>query len=327
MDSQFKSAMPARIAIVGSINMDLVFRAPRMPVLGETVKGGEFHQIPGGKGANQAVAAARLGAQVAMIACVGADGFGTASLRTLADDGIDITHVSSIAGTPTGVAGIFVNDDGHNSIVIAPGANDVLSTAHVDAAAATIGEAKLLICQLETPLQTVTHALTVARQRDVKVILNPAPAQALSDDLLAQVNYLVVNETEASQLSGIDITDQSKARLASQILLRRGPGAVLLTMGEHGVLVAEHGASTFIAAVAVEVVDTTAAGDTFVGALAVGLAQGLSLVDASTQAQYAAALTVTKLGAQTSIPMRDDVEQFMAERNTAAIGNHRNATL
>lgn len=309
--------MKPRIAVVGSVNMDLVFRTPRMPAVGETLSGHEFRQIPGGKGANQAVAAARQGAAVALIGRVGDDGFGQYSLRCLANDGIDVSNLTAVADIATGVAGIIVTDTGDNSIVLAAGANACLSAEHIEAAQAAISSAQLLVCQLETPLATVTRAIQLARQHGVKVILNPAPVQALSDDLLAQVDYLVVNETEASQLSGIPVSDQDSAQRAAEKLLQRGVAVVLLTMGEHGVCVtAASGAvrSQFIPAIKVEVVDTTAAGDTFVGAFAVGIAKGLDLIAASTEAQYTAALAVTKLGAQTSIPLRSEVEQFMRSR-------------
>lgn len=309
--------MKPRITVVGSVNMDLVFRTPRMPAVGETLHGHEFCQIPGGKGANQAVAAARQGAQVSFIGAVGDDGFGSFSRDCLAAEGMELTHLARVAGVATGVAGILVDDSGSNSIVLAAGANATLTAAQVDAAIAAIAGAQLLVCQLETPLATVTRAIEIARAQGVKVILNPAPAQDLTDALLAQVDYLILNETEASQLSGITVVDQDSAKAASEQILRRGTGTVLLTMGEHGALITESTGSQFIPAVKVDVVDTTAAGDTFVGAFAVGLANGLSVIDASREAQYTAALTVTKLGAQTSIPQRQQVLDFMAVRKAA----------
>jgi len=309
--------MKPRIAVVGSVNMDLVFRTPRMPAIGETLSGHEFRQIPGGKGANQAVAAARQGADVSFIGCIGDDGFGEHSLRCLTQDGIDVSHLSAVAHTATGVAGIIVTDEGDNSIVLAAGANAALSAEAVEAAQSAITSAQLLICQLETPLSAVARAIQLASQQGVKVILNPAPVQTLSNALLAQVDYLVVNETEASQLSGIPVSDHDSARRASEKLLERGAAVVLLTMGEQGVCIAEPGGSQFIAAIKVDVIDTTAAGDTFVGAFAVGIARGLDIKTASIEAQYTAALAVTKLGAQTSIPQRSEVEQFMRDRAAA----------
>lgn len=304
--------MKPHITVVGSVNMDLVFRTPRMPGVGETLHGHDFHQIPGGKGANQAVAAARLGAVVDFIGAVGDDGFGDFSRQCLKAEAIRLDHLTTVTGIATGVAGILVADSGDNSIVLAAGANACLSPAQIEAAAESIETAQILICQLETPLATVTRAIEIAKAKGVKVLLNPAPAQTLTDDLLRQVDYLVVNETEAAQLSSIEVSDQASAQAASQKLLQRGAACVLLTMGGHGALITQHNGTQFIPAIKVTVVDTTAAGDTFVGAFAVGVSKGLNVLEASREAQYAAALTVTKLGAQTSIPTRQQVLEFMA---------------
>lgn len=309
--------MKPRITVVGSVNMDLVFRTPRMPAVGETLLGHEFRQIPGGKGANQAVAAARQGADVSFIGAVGDDGFGDFSQQCLAKEGININHLARVAGVATGVAGILVEDNGSNSIVLAAGANATLNVNQIEAATSAIGAAQLLLCQLETPIATVTRAIAIAHAQGVKVVLNPAPAQQLDPALLKQVDYLIVNETEASQLSGISVTSQASARQASERLLDLGVGTVLLTMGGDGALITQAGSSEFIPAIKVDVVDTTAAGDTFVGAFAVGIANGLSVSDASREAQYTAALTVTKLGAQTSIPHRHEVLDFMKARKVA----------
>ncbi|MBC3927275.1 ribokinase [Undibacterium sp. CY21W] len=309
--------MKPRITVVGSVNMDLVFRTPRMPAVGETLLGHEFRQIPGGKGANQAVAAARQGADVSFIGAVGDDGFGDFSQQCLAKEGININHLARVAGVATGVAGILVEDNGSNSIVLAAGANATLNVNQIEAATSAIGAAQLLLCQLETPIATVTSAIAIAHAQGVKVVLNPAPAQQLDPALLKQVDYLIVNETEASQLSGISVTSQASAQQASERLLDLGVGTVLLTMGGDGALITQTGSSEFIPAIKVDVVDTTAAGDTFVGAFAVGIANGLSVSDASREAQYTAALTVTKLGAQTSIPHRHEVLDFMKARKVA----------
>lgn len=309
--------MKPRITVVGSVNMDLVFRTPRMPAVGETLLGHEFRQIPGGKGANQAVAAARQGAEVSFIGAVGDDGFGDFSQQCLANEGINISHLARVAGVATGVAGILVEDNGSNSIVLAAGANATLNVSQIELAASVIGAAQLLLCQLETPVDTVTRAIAIAHAQGVKVVLNPAPAQQLDPAVLKQVDYLIVNETEASQLSGISVTNQASAQQASERLLELGVGTVLLTMGGDGALITQAGGSEFIPAIRVDVVDTTAAGDTFVGAFAVGIANALSVSDASREAQYAAALTVTKLGAQTSIPRRSEVLEFMAARKAA----------
>ena len=306
--------MKPRITVVGSVNMELVFRTPRMPALGETLHGHEFRQIPGGKGANQAVAAARQGAQVHFIGAVGDDGFGTFSQQCLSAEGINISHLTTVAGVATGVAGILVEDGGDNSIVLAAGANACLQEQHIDAAHPVISGAQLLLCQLETPMTTVERAIAVAHAEGVKVILNPAPARDLSPALLKQVDFLILNETEASQLSGINVMDQTTAQTASEKLLAMGVVTIILTMGGNGALITQQTGSQFINAIKVDVVDTTAAGDTFVGAFAVGIANGLSVLEASIEAQYTAALTVTRLGAQTSIPQRQEVLDFMAQR-------------
>lgn len=309
--------MKPRIAVVGSINMDLVFRTPRMPALGETITGDEFRQIPGGKGANQAVAAARQGASVAFVGCVGDDGFGREALACLNADGIDTSAIGVVPAVATGVAGILVDAQGHNSIVVTPGANGAVSTAQVAAAANVIGAAQWLICQLEIPLDSVVRAIDIAQQQGVCVVFNPAPTRSLPDGLLGKVDYLIVNETEAGQMSGVEVNDSASAALAAVALRTQGAGAVLLTMGEHGVCIADAQGARCMPAVRVDVVDTTAAGDTFVGALTVGLANGLGIDDATREAQHAAALTVTKLGAQISIPTRAEVTRFMADRNPA----------
>lgn len=306
--------MKPRIAVVGSLNMDLVFRTPVMPAVGETLSGHEFLQIPGGKGANQAVAAARQGADVVFVGKVGDDGFGAQLIKGLAADGIDVSHIGRQSGVATGVAGILVDDAGANSIVLAAGANATLSAANVDAAEASLAGAAYLLCQLETPLDTVTHAIAKAHALGVRVILNPAPARPLSNELLSLVDILVVNETEARQLSGIDVTDTASALQAAAQLRAQGVGMVLVTMGEHGVVLVSAEGSATVPAVRVQAIDTTAAGDTFVGAFAVALGCGLAPAEACAEAQYAAALTVTRLGAQTSIPTRAEVEAFAAQR-------------
>jgi ribokinase len=303
------------ICVVGSINMDLVLRAPRMPGLGETITGHEFLQVAGGKGANQAVAAARQGAQVSMIACVGADPNGQQSLTGLQQDGIDISHISVIPDCASGVAGIFVDDAGNNSIVIAPGANARLTPSHIAAAETLIGQSRILICQCETPLETVQAAIQTAHRHGVKVVFNPAPARTLPDDLLSLVSHLVVNETEAGQLSNIPVSDIASASRAGKSLLERGVGCVVLTMGENGVCLCTADQVQHLPAHQVKAVDTTAAGDTFVGAFATALAGGASEVEAAMQAQWCAALSVTRLGAQSSIPYHDQVSAFQAGRS------------
>ena len=306
-----------RIVILGSVNMDLVFRTPRMPAVGETLSGHQFLQVAGGKGANQAVAAARQGGQVRLLARVGDDGMGQQLLSALAQDGIDISALHRVAGVATGVAGILVDDSGQNAIVLAAGANAHMGVPEVVEQAAAITQADFLVCQLETPLAGVSHAIGLAHAAGVPVIFNPTPMQALSPALLAQVAYLIVNETEAGQLSGVAVHDQASASLAAHNLLERGVARVVLTLGSQGVLLAQAGVTPpiqFMPAFAVQALDTTAAGDTFVGTLAVGLARGLTLAQASVQVQAAAAISVTRLGAQSSIPQRAEVEAFLAQQ-------------
>ncbi len=305
-----------KITVVGSINMDLVFRTPRIPVTGETITGHQFVQIAGGKGANQAVAAARQGANTTMIACVGDDAYGQQSLHGLQADQIKTNHISIIADCATGVAGIMVDDRAQNIIVIAPGANAKLSPQHIEQARSAITEADLLICQCETPLDTVEAAIHLAHAHGVKVVFNPAPVIELPVGLLGKIDYLVVNETEAGQLSQIPVTDLRSAQSASSQLLSQGVRCVLLTMGEHGVCATEAAQpSEHFPALKVKAIDTTAAGDTFVGAFAHAIGQGLALHAAIEEAQYCAALTVTKLGAQSSIPNRTELEHFKAAQN------------
>lgn len=305
--------MKPQIAVVGSVNMDMVFKTPRMPVPGETLMGHSFHQVHGGKGANQAVAAARIGAEVHFVANVGDDLNGQSCLQALVQDGIDVQHVRVMAGSATGVAGILLDDAGENCIVLTTGANALMSTADIDKAGNTIAEAKLLLCQLETPLATVMHAIACARRANVKVVLNPAPAQALADELLCQVDFLVVNETEAALLSGVAVVDVVTAERAAAALLARGAKVILLTLGALGMWVATPENAYFLAAFEVEVLDTTAAGDTFVGSFAVAMAEGRDVRAACMFAQSAAALAVTKLGAQTSIPYREAVERQLLQ--------------
>lgn len=316
MSSEMNNMTTPNIVILGSINMDLVFRTPRMPAPGETLSGHQFLQVAGGKGANQAVAAARHGGQVRLLARVGQDAMGQTIQAALAQDGIDISSVHNVAGVATGVAGILVDDTGQNSIVLAAGANACMDVAEVAAAADVISQADFLICQLETPLPGVSHAIELARAAGVTVIFNPTPMQTLSDALLAQVDYLILNETEAGQLSGIAVEDHASATLAAQKLLERGVACVVLTLGSQGILLAQAGqAIQCMPAFAVQVLDTTAAGDTFVGTLAVGLGQGLTLAQASVRAQAAAALCVTRLGAQSSIPQRAEVDAFLLQHD------------
>ena len=294
------------IVVIGSINMDLVLRVPRMPLPGETLTGGAFRTIPGGKGANQAVACARLsgkveagGQQVAMIGCVGDDAFGTTLRAALRSDGIIDSHVTTLPGVASGIASILVDDNGQNSIVIAGGANDLLSPAHIDAAQELIAQADIVVLQLETPMATVEHAIKLARSLGKTVVLNPAPAAQVPAGLLEQVDYLIPNEIEAAMLTGIESSD---ANVLARALQQQGSDNVIITLGSKGVHAALYGGDYDFPAEAVKAVDTTAAGDTFIGGFVAGLASGMDEAEAIAQGQRAAAWSVTKPGAQTSIP-------------------------
>jgi ribokinase len=295
------------IVVIGSINMDLVLRVPRMPLPGETLTGGAFRTIPGGKGANQAVACARLSGkvagaqQVAMVGCVGDDAFGATLRAALVGDGIIDSHISTLPGVASGIASILVDDNGQNSIVIAGGANDLLSPAHIDAAKELIGQADIVVLQLETPMATVVHAIKLARSLGKTVVLNPAPAASLPEGVLELVDYLIPNEIEAAMLAGVS-PEGADAKALAAALQKLGSDNVIITLGSKGVHAALYGGDVTFPAEMVQAVDTTAAGDTFIGGFVAGLASGMDEAEAIGQGQRAAAWSVTKPGAQTSIP-------------------------
>jgi len=299
------------IVVVGSSNTDMIIRVPRIPRAGETLLGGEFLTAAGGKGANQAVGAARAGGKVAFIARVGRDAFGDQAIAGLLRDGIDVSRVFRDKLTPSGVALIFVAQDGENSIAVAGGANAKLSPSDVKKAAGVIRSAGLLVAQLETPLATVTAAVELAVKAGVPVILNPAPARPLPNSLLERISILTPNETEAELLTGIKVTDAAAAAKACSKLRSRGVGTVILTLGERGAFLADANGQRLVPGFKVKTVDSTAAGDIFNGALSVALAEGKAVFDAVRFANAAAALSVTRLGAQPSAPSRADIEKFI----------------
>jgi ribokinase len=294
--------------------MDLVVRANRLPIPGETIIGSDFRTFPGGKGANQAVAAARLGGSVKMVGRVGDDDFGRALLATVAQDGVDTTHIRTDAGAASGVALITVEAGGQNTIVVASGANSRLTPEDVSQAEDSFEGASVLLLQLETPLPAVGRAIELAHKYQAKVVLNPAPAQLLEVDFLSRVDYLVPNQSELALLTGIDtIPDAIKALRAWG--LRRGAKVptVIVTLGGEGVLVTKDDQEFRLPAHPVKVIDATAAGDAFVGAFAVALTEGLPVETAAAWGNAAGALTVTRAGAQPSLPARAEFEQFLSE--------------
>ena len=305
--------MTSRIAVVGSLNMDLVVRSPHLPRRGETVPGGTFATYPGGKGANQAVAAARLGAAVAMVGTVGDDAFGRDLRADLQAEGIDVTHVTTGDRVASGVALITVDAAGDNTIVVASGANLLLRRDDVDAAAEAIAAADVVLVQLEIPLDAVAYAVQMARRHGRRVVLDPAPAppEGLPAELYREVTVINPNEGEAAVLTGVPVVDEQSAEIAAAHLLGSGCAAVVIKRGGHGAYVATGAMRRMIPGRRVEVVDTTAAGDAFAAALAVGLAEGRDLVDAAEFANAVGALSVTRAGAQPSMPRRGEVEAFM----------------
>lgn len=304
--------MPAKVVVIGSLNMDLVTRAPRLPRGGETLIGQSFATVSGGKGANQAVAAARLGAQVSMVGCVGSDAYGEALREALLAEQIDCQAVSTVEDS-SGVALIVVDDNSQNAIVIVAGANGALTPEVIDRFDAVLQAADVIICQLEVPDATVGHALKRGRELGKTVILNPAPvSRPLPADWYAAIDYLIPNESEASALSGLPVDSLSTAETAATRLIAMGAGKVIITLGAQGSLLANGTRLEHFPAAKVKAVDTTAAGDTFVGGFAAALAAGKSEAEAIRFGQVAAALSVTRAGAQPSIPTLSDVQAFKA---------------
>lgn len=298
-----------RICVVGSANVDLTFRAARLPEPGETLFGSSMHQGMGGKGANQAVAAARLGADVTFVARIGSDFFGTQAMEAYNAEGINTSFIQQDEGGSTGTAGIFVRDDAENRIIVVPGANARLDVTDVQAASSVIEESDAVLCQLETPVNTVLAAFKLARASGVLTMLTPAPADNVPAELLALCDVCVPNKTEIETLTGQSIETDQDAIHAAELLRHRGVKNVTLTMGSQGVFVVDDNGPAFVPAMVVEAVDTTGAGDAFAGALALGLAEGLRLVDAARRAAVVAALSVTRPGAQASFPSMEEVRE------------------
>lgn len=299
--------MAQAIVVVGSTNTDMVIKAAHLPQPGETVLGGQFFMFPGGKGANQAVAAARMGGQVTLVANTGNDIFGKQSISGFRQEEIDTTYIGRDPEHPSGVALIGIDRHGENSILVAPGANAALTEADVDRAAGAIQAADVVLVQLEIPLPTVLHLVKRCAEWGRRLILNPAPAHPLSADFYAGLFAITPNETETELLTGVRVTDEASAQRAAEVLLNRGVENVIITLGAKGAFLHNRAGSTTITAPVVEAVDTTAAGDVFNGALAVGVAEGIPLAEAVSVACRAAALSVTRMGAQASAPYRHEL--------------------
>jgi len=290
----------------------MVVKSERIPAPGETVTGGQFFMPAGGKGANQAVAAARLGAQVTLVANVGDDVFGRQAIDNFRKEGIRTDHVALDPQSHTGVALILVDRRGENSISVAPGANFTITAAEVDAAAEAIRSSDAVLLQLEIPMAVVEHAAALAAAAGVAVILDPAPAAPLPDGLLQSIAVLTPNESEAERLTGIPVHDEASARRAAAALRRAGARQVILTRGTEGALVSTAETEELVPSFPVEAVDCTAAGDAFNGGLAAALAAGAPLVEAVRRAAMVGALSVTKIGAQPSLPTAEEVRAFAA---------------
>lgn len=296
------------ILVIGSLNADLVVRAPRFPSPGETIRGEDLAIFPGGKGANQAVAAARQGAQVAMLGRVGRDSFGPILLHNLQQNGVDTTYVQTDSSA-TGAAIIVVDANGQNSIVLSPGANAKVTPADVDAF--PLREVDTLLLQFEIPLETVLHAARLGRQNGLRVILNPAPARRFPASLLADVDLLVPNESELALLTERAVTDVRSAEAAAKTLLTQGARTVIVTLGKEGALLVTEKQTNHFPAFPVQVVDTTAAGDAFIGGLAAALLKGASLEEAVRYGNACGALAAIKFGAQPSLPGLTETKQFL----------------
>lgn len=304
--------MKPSLIVIGSTNTDMVIQADHLPTPGETILGGRFLMNPGGKGANQAVAAKRLGGNVTFISKTGNDIFGRQSVQLFEEEGIDTSYMISDATQPSGIALITVDKKGENCIVVASGANATLTPADLKNAIKTISGASTILMQLEIPLETVEFVAAMAQSYGIKVILNPAPAFYLPDTLLHNISIITPNKNEAEMLSGITITEIDTVKQAARIIRSKGVDTVIITLGSEGAFICTAEIEEMVAAPEVTAVDTTAAGDVFNGALAVTLSEGAHISKAVTYACYAAALAVTKLGAQSSAPFKKEVDAFVA---------------
>ncbi|AGJ88385.1 ribokinase [Raoultella ornithinolytica] len=303
-----------KLVVLGSINADHILNLESFPTPGETVTGHHYQVAFGGKGANQAVAAGRSGADIAFIACTGDDDIGERVRRQLERDRIDVAPVRAVNAQSTGVALIFVNAEGENVIGIHAGANAALSVEQVEAEKARIAGAQALLMQLESPLESVLAAAKIAHQHQTTVVLNPAPARDLPDELLSLIDIITPNETEAEKLTGIRVENDDDAAKAARVLHEKGIGIVMITLGSRGVWVSHDGQGRRVPGFKVQAVDTIAAGDTFNGAFVTALLEGTALDEAIRFAHAAAAIAVTRKGAQPSVPWREEIDEFLRQQ-------------
>jgi ribokinase len=308
--------MSAEIIVIGSLNMDLVVSAARLPGTGETIMGESFAIYPGGKGANQAIAAARLGGSVKMVGCVGRDTFGESLLDNLTSNNVDITAVGKDSNSSTGIALITVDNQGSNTIIVVPGANHALLPHDLDGVESIIASSSLVVLQMEIPIETVAHAIDLAKKHKIPVMLNPAPAQQMEKEVLAGIEFLIPNESELAILSGLPVSTMLEIRAAAEKMLQIGVKRLLMTRGDDGVYYVDYQAEIILPAYSVQAVDTTAAGDAFIGALAVAFVNGEEMDAAIRYGLAAGALAVTKAGAQTSLPTKQELELFLKDQRT-----------
>ncbi|MBR4994723.1 MAG: ribokinase [Alistipes sp.] len=313
---KLKTMRKKTIVVVGSSNTDMVVKTSHLPAGGETVLGGDFFMNAGGKGANQAVAAARYGNRVVFVAKTGDDLFGRQVRESMKQDGIVTDYVFVDKEHPSGVALITIDSNAENCIVVASGANMHLTPADIDVAADEIKSASIVLMQLETPVETVTYVAKMAAEAGIPVVLNPAPAPAepLSEELLKSLYLITPNRSEASRLTGIEVKDMLTAQRAAQALYDMGPRNVIVTLGSDGAMVYDGAMFMRVEARKVEAVDTTAAGDTFNGVLVSVMSEGRSVIDAVREASAAAAISVTRMGAQPAAPTREEVQEFLRKK-------------
>lgn len=297
----------AKLTVIGSSNTDMVIKTPRFPLPGETIIGGDFYMFPGGKGGNQAVAAARMGGEVSFVCCLGDDVFGQQALKGYQDEGIDTSGIALLQNETSGVALITVNAEGENEIVVASGANNMLTKEHLKANIDKIENTGIVLTQLETPLETITDLALICKDSGVRLIINPAPAQSLGDEILEGLYLITPNETETQILTGIEVSDEESAITAASSLLSKGVQNIIITMGKRGAFFMNDHEQFVVNPPRVTAVDTTAAGDVFNGVLTVCLAEKRPWEESIDIACRAAAISVTRMGAQASAPYKKEV--------------------